>query len=153
MSELYKSLFHSKWNCKYPVVFIPKHHRNVLYGEIQRHLGPIFHELARQKECRIPEGHLMPDHVHICIEIPPKYPVASIIGFLKGKSAIAVVRQFCGKVTRSATSQANTSGPAAMRSRRCASNWSRSAPISTSKTARQAQNVASKLAAQARRPT
>jgi putative transposase len=60
-------------------------------------LGPIFHELARQKECRILEGHVMPDHVHICIEIPPKYAVASVIGFLKGKSAITIARQFSGR--------------------------------------------------------
>jgi putative transposase len=69
----------------------------MVFGQIRKQLGPIFHELARQKECRILEGHLMPDHVHMCIEIPPKFPVASIIGFLKGKSAIAIARQFAGK--------------------------------------------------------
>jgi len=68
-----------------------------LYGEIRRQSGPISHELARQKECQIVEGHLMPDHVHICIAIPPKHAVASVIGFLKGKSAIAIARQFQGK--------------------------------------------------------
>lgn len=68
-----------------------------MFGEIRKFLGPIFHELARQKECRIIEGHLMPDHVHLCIEIPPKHAVSSVIGFLKGKSAIAIVRQFSGK--------------------------------------------------------
>jgi putative transposase len=68
-----------------------------MFGEIRKFLGPIFHELARQKECRIVEGHLMPDHVHMCIEIPPKYAVSSVIGFLKGKSAIAIARQFRGK--------------------------------------------------------
>ena len=97
MSEFYQSLSHSKWDCKYHVVFIPKYRRKVLYGEIRRHLGPIFHELARQKECQILEGHLMPDHVHICIAIPPKHSVAAVIGFLKGKSAIAIARQFQGK--------------------------------------------------------
>ena len=97
MSELYQSLSHSKWNCKYHVVFVPKYRRKVMFGEIRQFLGPIFHELARQKECRIVEGHLMPDHVHMCIEIPPKYSVASVIGFLKGKSAIAIARQFKGK--------------------------------------------------------
>jgi len=71
--------------------------RKVVFGQIRRQLGPIFHELARQKECRILEGHLMPDHVHMCIEIPPKFPAASIIGFLKGRSAIAIARQFAGK--------------------------------------------------------
>jgi putative transposase len=97
MSELYQSLSHSKWDCKYHVVFTPKYRRKVMFGEIRKFLGPIFHELARQKECRIVEGHLMPDHVHMCIEIPPKYDVSSVIGFLKGKSAIAIARQFSGK--------------------------------------------------------
>jgi putative transposase len=97
MSELYQSLSHSKWDCKYHVVFVPKYRRKVMFGDIGKFLGPIFHELARQKECRIVEGHLMPDHVHMCIEIPPKYSVASVIGFLKGKSAIAIARQFKGK--------------------------------------------------------
>jgi putative transposase len=97
MSELYQSLSHSKWDCKYHVVFVPKYRRKVIFRDIRKFLGPIFHELARQKECRIVEGHLMPDHVHMCIEIPPKYSVASVIGFLKGKSAIAIARQFKGK--------------------------------------------------------
>jgi len=93
----YRSLSHSKWDCKYHVVFIPKKRRKALFGQARRHLGEIFHALARQKECQILEGHLMPDHVHVCIAIPPKYAVASVIGFLKGKSAIAIVRQLCGK--------------------------------------------------------
>ena len=97
MSETYKSLSHSKWDCKYHLVFVPKNRRKVLFGQIRQALGPIFHELARQKECRIIEGHLMPDHVHMCLEIPPKYAVSSIIGFLKGKSAIAIARQFLGQ--------------------------------------------------------
>ncbi|MBN8563876.1 IS200/IS605 family transposase [Leptolyngbya boryana CZ1] len=97
MSELYQSLSHSKWDCKYHVVFVPKYRRKVMFGEIRKFLGPMFHELARQKECRILEGHLMPDHVHMCIEIPPKHSVASVIGFIKGKSAIAIARQFRGK--------------------------------------------------------
>ena len=92
MNENYQSLSHSKWDCKYHVVFVPKGRRKVLYGEIKRQLGPIFHDLARQKECQIVEGHLMPDHVHICIAIPPKHAVSSVIGFLKGKSAIAIAR-------------------------------------------------------------
>jgi putative transposase len=68
-----------------------------MFSDIRQYLGPLFHELARQKECRIVEGHLLPDHVHMCIEIPPKYAVSSVIGFLKGKSAIAIARQFRGK--------------------------------------------------------
>ncbi len=93
----YRSLSHSKWDCKYHVVFIPKKRRKALFGQARRYLGEIFHALARQKECQILEGHLMPDHVHVCIAIPPKYAVASVIGFLKGKSAIAIARQLCGK--------------------------------------------------------
>ena len=97
MSEFYQSLSHLKWHCKDHIVFIPKYRRNVMFGDIRQFLGPIFHELARQKECRILKGHLKPDHVHMCIAIPPKYSVASVIGFLKGKSAIAIARQFKGK--------------------------------------------------------
>lgn len=97
MSELYQSLSHSQWNCKYHVVFVPKFRRKVLYGDVRKFLGQVFHELARQKECRIVEGHMPRDHVHMCLEIPPKHAVASVIGFLKGKSAIAIARQFSGK--------------------------------------------------------
>jgi putative transposase len=93
---MYNSLSHSKWDCKYHLVFIPKRRKSALYKELRKHLGAIFHELAKQKQCVITEGHLRPDHVHICIEIPPKYAVSSIIGFLKGKSAIAIAR-FNGK--------------------------------------------------------
>ena len=90
MSDLHQSLSHSRWDCKYHVVFVPKRRRKVLFGKTRRHLGEIFQAWARQKECQILDGHLMPDHVHMCIAIPPKHPVASVIGFLKGKSAIAV---------------------------------------------------------------
>lgn len=92
MSEIYQSLSHSKWDCKYHVVFVPKQRRKAIFGPIRRHLGPILHALAKQKECQIIEGHLMPDHVHMCISIPPKHAVSSVIGFLKGKSAIAIAR-------------------------------------------------------------
>lgn len=94
---MYHSLAHSKYDCKYHLVFIPKYRRKALYTTIRVHLGKIFHELARQKECIILEGHVMPDHIHMCIQIPPKYAVASIVGFLKGKSAITIVRQFGNK--------------------------------------------------------
>ena len=96
-TEPWKSLAHSRWECKYHVVFIPKYRRKAMYGEIRASLGGSFQELARQKECRIVEGHLLVAHVHICIEIPPKHAGASIIGFLKGKSAVAIARQFGGK--------------------------------------------------------
>jgi putative transposase len=72
MTSAYQSLSHSKYECKYHVVFVPKYRRKLLYGELRRKLGAIFHELARQKECQIIEGHLMPDHVHIGIVIPLK---------------------------------------------------------------------------------
>ena len=97
MTGSFQSMSHSKWDCKYHVVFIPKRRRKAVFGNIRKHLGAIFHELARQKECTIIEGHLMPDHVHMCIAIPPKYAVASVIGFIKGKSAIAIARQFGGR--------------------------------------------------------
>jgi putative transposase len=93
----YPSLSHSKLDCKYHGVFFPKKRRRALFGQVRRHLGKIFLALAQQKEFRILEGHLLPDHVHMCIAIPPKHPVASGIGFLKGKSAIAVAREFGGK--------------------------------------------------------
>jgi putative transposase len=97
MEDRYQSLAHSKWDCKYHLVFVPKRRRRQLYGQIRRQLGAIFHALARQKECQIVEGHVLPDHVHMCIAIPPKHAVAQVIGFLKGKSAIAIARQFGGK--------------------------------------------------------
>jgi putative transposase len=93
MSQTYQTLSHAKWDCKYHVVFIPKYRKKVLFGKLRTWLGPVFHALAKQKECNIIQGHLMPDHVHMCIEIPPKHPVASVIGFLKGKSAIAIARE------------------------------------------------------------
>ena len=96
-TETYQSLAHSRWNCKYHVVFVPKRRRETLFGSLRPHLGPIFHELARQKECRIVEGHLLADHVHMCIAIPPKFAVASVVGLLKGKSAIAIAREFRGR--------------------------------------------------------
>lgn len=91
------SLCHTKWECKYHVVFIPKYRRKALYYELRRYLGKIFHELARQKECRIEEGHLCADHVHMLISIPPKYSVAQVVGYIKGKSAIAIARNYQGK--------------------------------------------------------
>ncbi len=97
MAETDQSLSHSRWDCKYHVVFVPKRRRKTLFGTIRQKLGPMFHELARQKECRIVEGHLLADHVNMCIEISPKFAVASVVGFLKGKSAIAIAREFRGK--------------------------------------------------------
>ena len=93
----YNTLNHSKWECKYHVVFIPKYRRKKLYGELRRYLGEVFRKLARQRECEIEEGHLQSDHVHMMISIPPKYAVAQIVGYLKGKSAIHIARNYCGK--------------------------------------------------------
>lgn len=93
----YQSLSHSRWDCKYHLVFVPKYRKKKLYGEIRTYLGPVFRELARQKECEILEGHMVQDHVHMLIAIPPKYAVSQIVGYIKGKSAISVARQFGGK--------------------------------------------------------
>jgi len=93
----YESLSHSKWICKYHIVFIPKFRKKVLYGKIRKFLGPLFHELANQRNSRIEKGSMVQDHVHMLISIPPKYSVAEVIGYIKGKSAIAVARQFGGK--------------------------------------------------------
>lgn len=89
-----ESLSHSVWDCKYHVVFIPKKRRKTLYGELRRYLGEVFRKLAEQKESRVEEGHLMSDHVHMMIAIPPKYAVSQVIGFIKGKSAIHLARVY-----------------------------------------------------------
>ena len=89
-----ESLSHSKWECKYHVVFIPKCRRRTLYAQLRRHLGEVFRTLAEHKESRILEGHLMPDHVHMLISIPPKYAVSSVVGYIKGKSAIHLARVY-----------------------------------------------------------
>lgn len=90
----FQSLSHSKWECKYHVVFIPKRRRKTLYGQLRKHLGEVLRELARRKECTIEEGHLMSDHVHMMISIPPKYAVSEVIGYIKGKSAIHLARVY-----------------------------------------------------------
>ena len=92
-----QSLSHSKWECKYHVVWIPKCRRKVLYGQLRKNLGEVFHELARQKESKVLEGHLQPDHVHILLSIPPKYSVAQVVGYMKGKSAIHIARTYMGQ--------------------------------------------------------
>ena len=91
--QTYESLKHSVWECKYHVVFIPKYRRKVLYGQLRRDLGPVLRSLAEQKECRVAEGHLMLDHVHMLLSVPPKYSITMAIGFLKGKSAIHIHRE------------------------------------------------------------
>lgn len=81
-----KHLYNSTWDCKYHLVFAGKYSMNRVYGELRRELGEKFRRLSVQKGCEIVEGHLMSDHVHILISIPPKYSVAYIAGFLKGKA-------------------------------------------------------------------
>ena len=93
----YKSLTHSKWDCKYHMVFIPKGRKKALYGNVRKFLGTVFHELASQRGSKIVEGHMVQDHVHVLIRIPPKYSVVEVVGYIKGKSAIAVARQFGGR--------------------------------------------------------
>jgi len=84
------SLNHTRWECKYHIVFIPKYRRKILFGQIRKELGDVFHRLARQRESYIEEGHVMSDHVHIMISIPPKHTVSQVVGFIKGKSAIHI---------------------------------------------------------------
>ncbi len=93
----YKSLSHTKWDCKYHVVWIPKYRKKVIYGQIRKYLGSAIRDLAKQKECEILEGHLHSDHIHILISIPPKYSVANVVGYIKGKSAIYIARNFMNK--------------------------------------------------------
>ena len=90
----YESLSHTKWECKYHVIFIPKYQRRKLYGELRNHLDEVLRNLATQKESRVEKGHLMPDHVHMLISIPPKYAVSQVIGFMKGKSVIHLARVY-----------------------------------------------------------
>lgn len=93
----YQSLSHTRWDCKYHVVFIPKRRKQPIFGTLRRHLGRILRDLAGHKEAQVVEGHLMRDHVHMCLSIPPKYAVANVVGYIKGKSAIQIARQFGGR--------------------------------------------------------
>jgi putative transposase len=90
----YESLNRTQWECLYHVVFIPKCRRRTLYGELRKYLGEVFRRLAEQRECRVEEGHLMPDHVHMLLRIPPKYAVSQVMGYIKGKSAIHLARVY-----------------------------------------------------------
>ena len=92
-----ESLSHTKWECKYHIVFIPKYRRKALYGALRQQLGEVLKQLAMQRESRIDEGHLMRDHGHMLVSIPPKYSVSQVVGYLKGKSAIHIARTFMGK--------------------------------------------------------
>ncbi len=98
------SINHTRYECKYHIIFIPKYRKKILYGELRTYLGEIFHGLAKQKKCDILEGHICKDHVHMLISIPPKYSVSEIVGFIKGKSAISIARTYLG-VKRNFTNQ------------------------------------------------
>ena len=93
----YQSLSHTRWDCKYHIVFIPKRRKKKVFGVLRRHLGQISKELAQHKESQVVEGHLMLDHVHMCLSIPPKYAVSNVVGYMKGKSAITIARKFGGR--------------------------------------------------------
>ena len=92
-----ETLAHTTWECKYHVVFVPKYRRKALFGQLRKDLGEVFRRLAEQKECRVEEGHLMPDHVHMLVSIPPKYAVSQVVGYMKGKSAIHIARTYLGR--------------------------------------------------------
>lgn len=96
MSE-YESLNHTTWECKYHIVWIPKYRRKKLYKKIREDLRSEIKRLAESRKCKIPEGHLMSDHIHILIAIPPKYSVSQVVGYIKGKSAIYVARRYGGR--------------------------------------------------------
>src|SRR3954464_4408575 len=100
----FESPSHSRWECKYHVVFIPKGRRKALFGQLRPYLGEVLRRLAAQKESRIEEGHLMPDHVHMMISIPPKYAVSQVVGYIKGKSATHMARVY-GERKRNFTGQ------------------------------------------------
>ncbi len=95
--EEYQSLAHTRWDCKYHVVFIPKKRKKRIFGVLRQYLGVIFRELAKHKEAEVVEGHLMSDHVHMCLSIPPKYAVSNVLGYIKGKSAITIARKYGGR--------------------------------------------------------
>ena len=91
------SLAHTRWECKYHVVFIPKYRKKAIFTNLRPALGKVLRDLALQKESDIVEGHLLVDHVHMLISIPPKYSVSQVVGYIKGKSAIWIARNYYGK--------------------------------------------------------
>jgi len=93
----YNKLKHTTWECKYHLVWIPKYRKKIIYGQLRKYLGELLKELALQRESKIIEGHLMGDHVHVLISIPPKYSVSQVVGYIKGKSAIHIARTYAGR--------------------------------------------------------
>lgn len=92
-----QSLSHTKWECKYHLTWIPKFRKKDLYGELRKHLGEAIREMARRSGSEVLEGHLMSDHVHMLVSIPPKYAVSQVVGYIKGKTAIHIARELFGK--------------------------------------------------------
>jgi putative transposase len=93
----WQSLSHVRWYCRYHVVFAPKYRKKAIFGQLRKSIGGVLRELCRQEGVELVEGHAMPDHVHLCLSIPPKFSVAHTVGFLKGKSAIQIHRQFLNR--------------------------------------------------------
>ena len=89
-----QNLAHTKWLCKYHVVFTPKYRRKLIYGQYREEIGKILRQLCNYKGIDIIEGHLMPDHVHMLLSIPPKYAVSRVMGYLKGKSSLMIFDRF-----------------------------------------------------------
>ena len=90
MTDNINSLSHSKWNCKYHIVFAPKYRRQIIYGKIYKDIGVIIRKLCEQKGVEIHEAEFCKDHVHMLVSIPPKYSVAQFMGYLKGKSSLMI---------------------------------------------------------------
>ena len=89
-----KSLSHTVWECKYHIVWVPKNRRKIIYGKLRKELGGILRRLCEYKGIEVIEGTLCSDHIHLCVSIPPKYPVSTIVGYLKGKSAMMVFERY-----------------------------------------------------------
>jgi len=96
----WNSLSHVRWECKYHVVIVPKYRRKMIYGKLRSKLGSVLRDLCKQKGVDVIEGHAMPDHIHMCLSVPPKYSIAFVIGFLKGKSAIRIHRDLLNEGRR-----------------------------------------------------
>jgi putative transposase len=94
MKSIQQKSGHTEWDCKYHIVWIPKYRKKKLYKELRQYLGEMFRDLASQKECTIEEGHLMSDHVHLLVMIPPKLSISSYVGQMKGRVAIRVLNKY-----------------------------------------------------------
>ncbi len=93
----WRSLSHVRWECTYHVVIVPKYRKKVFFGKARGRIGEIFKDLCKQRGVELIEGHAMPDHIHLCLSIPPKYSVSNTVGFLKGKSAVRIHRELQGQ--------------------------------------------------------